>query len=305
MSPETHLRDIRFLSLDLETVGLAPTIDPILEIGGIFFRRSGLEGERFSSLCNPAMPIPRRIQELTGITDAMVADQESADIPIRKLVDHLRASPTVIVAHGVSTDLAFVRANVERMGLQLPPMVAVDTLPLSRKVISDVPDYRLETVARSLFTESGEVHFHRALDDAEQTFKLFLYCLDRLRQSVHTLDDLDRLRVLVRERLDGPQPKPIGARFDRLIAWTREEEVVEINYRGGSQKGRWRTVRPQTFFQRGVHHYLRAWCLLEDIGKDFRLDRIGGYRLPAAPQQSEPEQESKPSPSPGHSHPVD
>ena len=279
MNNSTHLRDIRWVSLDFETLGLAPSIDPIIEVGAVFFRRSGMTTRTFGTLCNPGLPVPNRIRELTGIDDAMLQGQPTPDDPIRRIADWLIAEPHIIVAHGVATDLAFLRENITRLGIELPPMIAVDTLPLSRLCIEGSPDYKLETLANSLPGGDGPWKAHRALDDALQTRNLFLHCLQNSPKPLDTIEDLEKARVLIREPKVPIHVRPIPERFETLVTWTREEKLIEFVYRAGSRKGEWRIVQPQTFFQRGGHHYLRGWCTTDRVGKDFRLDRIGAFRL--------------------------
>ena len=276
---ETHLRDIHWLSVDLETMGLAPSIDPILEMGLVAFRRSGRTTKTFSTLCDPKTAIPRRITELTGITQDMVDGQPSPDVAIETLAKWLAEEPSIIIAHGVSTDLAFIRENARRLGLPLPPMVAVDTLPLARLCISESKDYTLSTLASGIQESVEGVQFHRALDDALQTKKLFLHCLSNSPRPLATLGDLEKARVMVKEPHHLPVPRPIPTRFDELIPLVRQEKTLEIQYRGGALKGIWRAILPQTFFQRSGHHYLRAWSIKDDVTKDFRLDRIARYRV--------------------------
>ena len=61
-----------FVALDLETTGLNPERDAIIEIGAVRFR-DGEPQERFHTLVDPGRPIPYEIQQLTGIGDADVA----------------------------------------------------------------------------------------------------------------------------------------------------------------------------------------------------------------------------------------
>ena len=69
-----------FVAVDVETTGLRPLHQRVIEVALIRFR-DGLAVERFESLCNPERKIPKYIAELTGITDTHVADAPSfADI---------------------------------------------------------------------------------------------------------------------------------------------------------------------------------------------------------------------------------
>lgn len=279
ITPSSHLRELRFISLDLETLGLSPSIDPILEMGALSFRRSGRVTDTFESLCNPGIPIPKRITALTGITDEMVKTGKTIEEVMLQFVALTEGLPTVIVAHGVSTDMSFLLENARRLEMELPPLVAIDTLPLSRLCLPDSLDYKLETLTRTYLAPQEGASFHRAFDDAKHTMQLFLKCLDISPKPLASWGDLQKIRVVLRDPNDRPPMRPIPARFQDLIEWTRKEVNIEFIYRSGSHKGVWRPLEPHTLFQRHGHHYLRGLCALDNTGKDFRLDRITRYRL--------------------------
>src|SRR5512134_3777992 len=95
-----------FVALDLETTGLDPDRDTILEIGAVKFKGSRIEGE-YATLVNPGRPIPPFVARLTGINDAMVANAP----PIRQALPALRefVGDAIIVGHNIKFDLAFLR----------------------------------------------------------------------------------------------------------------------------------------------------------------------------------------------------
>ena len=72
-----------FTVFDLETTGMSPTRDRILEIGAV---RLDIDGTitRFETLVNPSMPIPHRSTQVHGITDDMVAHKPSVDEIIKR-----------------------------------------------------------------------------------------------------------------------------------------------------------------------------------------------------------------------------
>ena len=279
MDNNTHLRDLEFVSLDLETLGLAPALDPILELAAVFFRRSGRTLRTYSSLCDPGMAIPQRIQKLTRITPSMVEGKPSPGEVVTAFLEQWDETPPIILAHGVATDLAFLRENAQRLGIELPPLLAIDTVPLARLAIPGMANYKLETLARALFPIKETDSFHRALTDAEMTRDLFLHCLEVSPRPLHTLNDLDRTRALVREPTTPPPLPPFPERANKLVDWTRRGETIEVIYRSGTRKGRWRPIEPQTFYTRSGHYYLRGRCLESMLVKEFRLDRIARFRI--------------------------
>ena len=73
-----------FIVLDLETTGLDPVNDNIIEVGAIRFR-NGEEEEKFEQLVNPEMPIPDFITKLTGIKNDDVASFRVTNVTYRNM----------------------------------------------------------------------------------------------------------------------------------------------------------------------------------------------------------------------------
>jgi DNA polymerase III subunit epsilon len=69
---QTRLVEMTFVALDTETTGLFPIMHRLVEIGAVRFRLDGGELATFQTLINPEMPIPKDVQQVHGITDAMV-----------------------------------------------------------------------------------------------------------------------------------------------------------------------------------------------------------------------------------------
>ncbi len=94
-----------FVALDLETTGLNPTRDAIIEVGAIKFR-DGQQIESYGTLINPGRPIPYEITMLTGITDHDVLGEPAFERIAPQLTRFVGALP--VVGHNVGFDLGFV-----------------------------------------------------------------------------------------------------------------------------------------------------------------------------------------------------
>jgi len=161
-----------FVALDLETTGLDPETDAIIEIGVVKFRGETVLGE-WSTLVRPERPIPPSVVELTGIRPEE-ADQAP---PLRAILPRLRAmvGDAVLVGHSIEQDLAFLR----RHGL-FRENEALDTYELAAILVPYAGAHGLSTLARDLGIPVGVVH--RALEDARLTHRLFLALFERACQ---------------------------------------------------------------------------------------------------------------------------
>ena len=160
-----------YVAIDLETTGLDPTRDAIIEVGVVTFRGNAIVDE-FEALVNPLRDIPPFVSQLTGITDAMVADAPSLySLRARlksKLADH------VIVGHNVEFDLGFLRES--SLGIGHP---RIDTVTLASILVPEAGRFNLGALADFLNFPPAEGGRHRALGDAIQTVELFLALRER------------------------------------------------------------------------------------------------------------------------------
>src|SRR5262244_1594466 len=97
------LAETSFVVVDVETTGLPAGPDTITEIGAVRVERGRLT-EQFVSLVNPGKPISRFVVQLTGITDAMVADAPSVAEVLPRFVEFVGQRP--LVAHNAKFDLS-------------------------------------------------------------------------------------------------------------------------------------------------------------------------------------------------------
>ena len=104
-----------YIALDLETTGLSPAEDRILEIGAIRVE-GGRILERYETLLNPGIRISPRIQELTGITDEMAAGWKDTRTAVGELAEFCGDLP--LLGHNILFDYSFVKKNAVNFGLE-------------------------------------------------------------------------------------------------------------------------------------------------------------------------------------------
>jgi DNA polymerase-3 subunit epsilon/ATP-dependent DNA helicase DinG len=151
------------VALDIETTGLDPQKDKIIEIGAVRFSGSEIQKE-FNSLINPGKPIPPFISQLTGITDAMVRGAPPVEEVIDQLVDFVKDAP--VVGHNVKFDLSFLK----KQGA-LKANKAIDTYEMAAVVLPAEGRYNLRALGQSLSVPMKATH--RALDDTKVTQAIY------------------------------------------------------------------------------------------------------------------------------------
>ncbi len=165
-----------FVVFDLETTGIGPKSNEIIEIGAVKVV-DGAVGETFSEFVNPERPIPYHIQELTGIDDSMVAGAETIDAILPRFLSFCQGA--VMVAHNASFDMGFIEQKAGDRGIETD-FTVIDTVSVARALLPDLKRYKLDTVAKKLGV-SLENH-HRAVDDATATAEIFVKMLERLEE---------------------------------------------------------------------------------------------------------------------------
>lgn len=166
-----------FVVFDLETTGAKTPPCRVTEIGAYKVIGGEIVGE-FHTLVNPEMPIPFFITMLTGINDSMVRDAPKFGEVAADFLNFIGDS--VLVAHNAGFDMRFLNYEVNRLfedyRLANPSLC---TVQLSRKLLPDIENHKLKTVAEHFSVEL--INHHRANADALATAKIFINLLADLQ----------------------------------------------------------------------------------------------------------------------------
>ena len=173
---------------DLETTGFSPVHNRIIEIGAVKVEKGKIV-DRFSTFVNPQTPIPFRIEQLTGISDAMVLNAPTIEETLPEFLKFIDGC--VLAAHNASFDVGFLEENCRRTGRE-HTFTYVDTVALARVLLPQLSRFKLDTVAKTLHVPLN--NHHRAVDDAECTAGIYLRFLDMLKeQGALRFDAVNRL----------------------------------------------------------------------------------------------------------------
>ncbi|HEV7677388.1 MAG TPA: helicase C-terminal domain-containing protein [Candidatus Dormibacteraeota bacterium] len=159
------------VAFDLETTGLSPKSDRVIEIGAVRLDADLQETARLELLVDPAMPIPLAVQRLTGLTDRDVRGGLSAQEAMAQFADF--SDGATLIAHGGLFDIAFCAALLPEAFASRP---VFDTLDLARILLPVAPSHSLPLLSTQLDIEHTRPH--RALSDAETTGQLFRHLVD-------------------------------------------------------------------------------------------------------------------------------
>lgn len=153
-----------FVALDIETTGLDPHRDTIIEIGAVKYDGSKISG-RWQSLINPQRLIPPPITQLTGITNEMVRDAPPIKAVIQDFADFVGDLP--VVGHNVNFDLDFLKVHYP-----FSENPVNDTFEVAAVLLPSAPRYSLSALVDTL--KATNLRPHRAQEDAEATLAVFV-----------------------------------------------------------------------------------------------------------------------------------
>jgi DNA polymerase-3 subunit epsilon len=249
-------------AFDVETTGLIPGVDRIVELGAVLFQGENVLAT-FDQLVDPGIPMPPEAQRINGISDCMLQgmpDIASALPPFLALLS--RGTP---VAHNAVFDVGFLSTDILAAGIEAPESPVLDTRVLALRAFPGRFSYSLANLVRDLGLEVRGAH--RALADAHACRLLYLECMKA--------GSIERLARSCGEPLNftthAPRLALTAAALQRAIA---AGEAVEIAYRSAQGEKTVRTIRPRAFSCMGGNVGVVAFCSLRNERRTFLLDSI-------------------------------
>ena len=153
---------------DLETTGFNPDTDGITEVA-VCKVKNGEIIDEYTTFVNPEKPIPFNVQELTHITDEMVADAPKMSQMIPEFLEFCKGC--ILVAHNAHFDVSFIENKAKKLGLEFKPQV-IDTYEMSLELYNGVENHKLGTLVEYLGIPLEGAH--RAINDTRATAKMFI-----------------------------------------------------------------------------------------------------------------------------------
>lgn len=260
------------VAVDLETTGLSPLVDKIIEIAAVKITQEG-EVSTFHSLINPLIDIPEFTIQFHGLTNADVVDAPTIKKPLKEFWQFVDKLP--MLAHNASFDLGYLIKASHDFLLEFPVVSIYDSCRFARAVYKardNAPiNFKLSTLCE--YFNVPLLH-HVAIEDTFACLKVFAHS---------TLPDIDLPVMLERSfvfRLSHFQKSEcfnFSSRLDGLKELVQQKALVTLDYRGGSKAGKIRPVRPIGLMPLPQGAVLFAECLISGMNKSFLLKKIKNY----------------------------
>lgn len=210
---------IREIAFDTETTGLDwDGDDRVIELGAVELINHVATGETFRRLINPGRPVSAKTVEITGITDADLADKPTFEDPsvLDAFLDFV--GDAQIIAHNARFDRGFLNAELKRAGRDLIPEERwIDTLDIAKKKYPGAPA-SLDALCKRFEISNEHRTLHGALLDSQLLADVYLELLGG-RARAFDFDPGARVKAGEAPSPARPRPEP---RVSLLTSTERE-----------------------------------------------------------------------------------
>jgi DNA polymerase-3 subunit epsilon len=255
------------VAFDTETSGAYPVGSDVVEFGAVKWFE-GREIDRLQILIKPREPMGDFVIGIHGISNEMVENApRMQDVVVRI---HSFMSDSIGLAHHAPFDLGFMAFDFERYGLPLPTSPVFCTSLLSRALIPETENHKLQTLVKFFGIDGGAAH--RAADDANACLQVGLRCLEKLGPC--------SIQQVLEKQGKKIEWAYYSLRFPNSLAHQTVREALlhksklEIIYEKGSKSGQLRPILPLGLVRNPDGDYLSAICLLDHQKKRFYLQHL-------------------------------
>jgi len=260
------------VAVDLETTGLSPLVDKIIEIAAVKINSEG-KVETFHTLINPLIDIPEFTIQFHGLNTADLKDAPTIKKPLKDFWQFVERFP--IIAHNSSFDLGYLIKSSHDFQIEFPPLDVYDSCRYARAVYkksgSPPKNFKLSTLSE--FVGFPLAH-HVAIEDTFACLKITAaIALVETDQKAA----LEKSFVFRLSQFNKNECFNFSTRLNGLKILVQDKNLLTLDYRGGSASGRIRPVRPIGLMPLPKGPVLFAECLLTGMNKSFLLKKIKNY----------------------------
>lgn len=208
-----------FVAVDLETTGLNPSQERIIEIGAVKVK-DGVICDTFDVFVNPERTLSSFITELTGITDEMLNGAPDILTALHQFLEF--AGEEVLVGHHISFDYSFLKKNIVNIGENFE-REGIDTLKIARECLPNLEKRSLTSLCAYYGIENA--HAHRACEDAMATTQLYF----RLKKDFYGKENrTDQLFIPVPLKFQVKKDSPVTPAQIRYLKALAEYHHLEL-----------------------------------------------------------------------------
>lgn len=214
--------DDSYVAIDIETTGLDPKRDKIIEIGAVKVVRGNVQQEK-CMLIDPRRELTPEVRQLTGISDDMVAGAPGIEEVIGEWEEFSRGFP--LLGHRILFDYSFLKRAAVNSGIEFEKE-GVDTLALCRKFMP--PEEKKNLAAACAYYGVSQGEAHRALGDARSAHRLFEEL--KKRHFSEAAEAFSSKPLIYKIKREQPATKRQKEVLQELIKYHKIDLTVQIDY---------------------------------------------------------------------------
>lgn len=260
------------VAVDLETTGLSPLVDKIIEIAAVKINAQG-EVSTFHRLINPMIEVPPFTVQFHGLTNEDLKGAPTIKKPLKEFWEFVERLP--LIAHNSSFDLGYLIKSSHDFQITFPPLDVYDSCRWARaayKPLENAPvNYKLSTLSDYC---GFKLQHHVAIEDTFACLKIMANI-----GSLPIKQDTPKEKSFVfrLSQFDRNDCFNFSTRLRGLTQLVQDKNLVNLEYRGSSIKETYRPVRPIGLMPLPKGPVLFAECLLTGMNKSFLLKKIKSY----------------------------
>ncbi len=264
---------LSFVAFDTETSGAFPIKEDIVEFGAVKWQ-GGKEVDRLEFLFKPRKPMSDFIIGIHGITNEMVADAPLLSDHLQEIKNFMCDS--IPVAHHAPFDMGFLAVEFERARMKPLHLPGLCTSLLSRKLVPETMDHKLQTLVKHF--QFNSLAAHRAYEDARSCMMVFNQCMERMKGD-YTLDDVIKVqgKRLVWENFTLLYHKNVDVQ--NLIKAVESDKHVLMRYSKGEKKNETRRLLAQGVVRSPDGDYFQALDPVDQKSKRYKIEYISDVEV--------------------------
>ena len=261
------------VAFDLEMTGLSPLFDKIIEIAAVRVKPNK-EIDYFHKLINPQIEIPQKTIKYHGITNDAVKDMPGLKKPLKEFVEFYDNYP--LIAHNAQFDIGYiVKANYEN-GNAFSLSSVFDSCKFSRALYKKQKEDRPENFKLSTLAEYFNIQLkhHQALDDAYACLEIFARCLVEFKRRDADIPFKEMSYLFKLNSFKKASDYILPKKLEFMKEAVKDQKDCKIQYKGGTNGGEFRPIKPISILPMPQGLVLYAKCLISNYNKHFLVKKI-------------------------------
>jgi DNA polymerase-3 subunit epsilon len=259
------------VAVDLETTGLSPLVDKIIEIAAVKISAEGVVTS-FHTLINPLIDVPTFTIQFHGLTNDHLKLAPTLKKPLKEFWDFVGRHP--MIAHNSAFDLGYLIKASHDFQIEFPPLDVYDSCRWGRAVYRPLEkqpaNFKLSTMSEFC---GFKLNHHVAIEDTYACLKI-MAAIENL--GIDQKTPREKSFVFRLSQFDKNDCFNFSTRLNGLTQLVQDKNLLCLEYKGSSSKTH-RPVRPIGLMPLPRGPILFAECLISGMNKSFLLKKIKSY----------------------------